>query len=411
MNPGPTDSNRVDPVNPLDPANPMHPSRVGEDHPTDFAGDDGERTMIRTTERGVSQALTREGWVHDLVYADELGTAQRLRLVPGSPVRIGRRAPCELILRDSEISGVHCEVLLRGDELLVSDRGSTNGTFVDGKRVFANEAVPHGSVLQAGRQMLKHEFRDKVELAQSQELDRDLSRASRYVQALLPRPLRDGPVRIEWYFEPSARVGGDGFGYHALDEHHLVLYLVDVSGHGVGAAMHVVTVLNTLRQQSLPDTNFANPAQVLSRLNAMFQMDSHGGMFFTIWYGVLDQRNGTLRYACGGHHPAYVRAPEGGALRELHARNLVIGAMPDVDFTIGQAVLARGEKLYLFSDGVFEIVTADDRTWGLPDFLELLGRPHDPDVSEPEHLFRVVRGLARAGPLDDDFSMLVAHVL
>ena len=391
--------------------NPLNPVNPSGDHPTEFAGDDGERTMIRTTKRGVPQVLTREGWVHYLVYADELGTAQRLRLAAGAPVRIGRRAPCELILRDSEISGVHCEVLLRGNELVVSDRGSTNGTFVDGKRAFANEAVPHGGVLQVGRQMLKHEFRDEAELAQSQELDRDLSRASHYVQALLPQPLRSGPVRVEWYFQPSTQVGGDGFGYHALDEHHLVLYLVDVSGHGVGAAMHVVSVLNTLRLQNLPDTNFANPAQVLSRLNAMFQMDSHGGMFFTIWYGVLDQRSGNLRYACGGHHPAYVRPPDGAALRELHARNLVIGAMPDVEFSIGQAVLARGEKLYLFSDGVFEIVTADGQTWGLPDFLELLGRPHDPGVSEPEHLFRVVRGLARAGPLDDDFSMLVAHVL
>ena len=85
--------------------------------------------------------------------------------------------------------------------------------------------------------------------------------------------------------------------------------------------------------------------------------------------------------------------------------------MPDVEFATGHAVLARGERLYLFSDGVFEIVTADGQTFSLPDFLELLGRPHDAGVPEPEHLFRVVRGLARPGPLDDDFSMLVAHVL
>ena len=383
----------------------------GGDNLTDFAGADGERTMIRTTKRGLPQLLTRGGWVHDLVYTDELGATQRLRLVLGAPVRIGRRAPCELILRDSEISGVHCEALLRGDELVVSDRGSTNGTFVDGRRVFANESVPHGGVLQVGRQMLKHEFRDELELAQSQELDRDLSRASHYVQALLPQPLRSGPVRVEWYFQPSARVGGDGFGYHTLDEHQLVLYLVDVSGHGVGAAMHVVTVLNTLRQQNLPDTHFADPSQVLARLNAMFQMDSHDGMFFTIWYGVLDLRSGQLRYASGGHHPAYVWAHGAAALRPLQTRNLVIGAMPNVNFSADSAVLKPGERLYLFSDGVFEIVTADGQTWGLPDFLELLGRPHDAGVSEPEHLFQVVRGLARAGPLDDDFSMLVAQVL
>ena len=375
-----------------------------DDRHTKFA-DDGERTMIRTTRRG-QPAQPRGQWVHYLVYADEFGATQRLRLVVLMPVRVGRRAPCELVLRDTEISGVHCELLLQGDVLTVSDRDSTNGTFVDGRRVFAPEVLPHGGVLQVGRQVMKHEFRDEAELAQSQELDRDLARASQYLQSLLPQPLRAGPTRVEWYFQPSARVGGDGFGYHALDGDRLVMYLVDVSGHGVGAAMHVVSVLNTLRLQNLPGTDFANPGQVLARLNAMFQMDDHGGMFFTIWYGVLHQPSGRLDYASAGHHPAYVLRSH--ALVPLQTPNLVIGAMPDMPFTADDAVLAPGEKLYLFSDGVFEIVTRDGRDWGLSEFLELLGRPHDAGVSEPEHLFGVVRGLARDGPLDDDFSIMVA---
>ena len=381
---------------------------TGEGRLTEFAQDDGERTLLRTTRRGQPTLQPRLGWAHYLVYTDESGAAQRLRLLEQVVVRIGRRAPCELVLRDTEISGVHCEVLLRGDDLLVSDRGSTNGTFIDGRRVFANAVFPHGGVLQAGRQILKHEYRDEAELAQSQEQDRDLARASQYLQSLLPQPLRSGPLRLEWHFQPSARVGGDGFGYHALDDQRLVLYLVDVSGHGVGAAMHVVSVLNTLRAQNLPDTDFANPSQVLARLNAMFQMDDHGGMFFTIWYGVLDRSSGRLDYASGGHHPAYVWSGPGQALRPLQTRNLVVGAMPDIAFTADSAQLAAGERLYLFSDGVFEIVAQDGRNWGLPEFLSLLGLPHDAGVCEPEHLFQVVRGLAREGPLDDDFSIVVA---
>ena len=381
---------------------------IDEPIDTEAALNEGERTMIHTAYRGQPSLEPRLIWVHYLAYTDELGAAQRLRLVDQVPVRIGRRVPCELVLRDTEVSGVHCEVVLRGDELLVSDKGSTNGTFVDGRRVFANEVVPHGAVLQVGRQILKHEFRDEAELARSQEMERDLARASHYLQSLLPQPLRSGPVRVEWFFQPSARVGGDGFGYHLLDDQRLVLYLVDVSGHGVGAAMHVVSVLNTLRLQNLPDTDFSNPSQVLAQLNAMFQMDDHGGMFFTIWYGVLDQRNGRLDYASGGHHPAYAWAGPGSALRPLQTRNLVIGAMPDMPFTADSAQLAAGERLYLFSDGVFEVVTRDGRNWGLPEFLELLGLPHDPGVTEPEHLFGVVRSLARAGPLDDDFSIVVA---
>ena len=190
---------------------------TGDDRATNFAPDDGERTMIRTTRNRAAQPQPRAGWVHYLSYTDDTGVAQRLRMVEGIPVRIGRRLPCELVLRDAEVSGVHCELLLRADDLMVSDRGSTNGTFVDGRRVFANEPVPPGGMLQVGRQMLKHEFRDEQELAQSQELNRDLARASHYVQSLLPQPLHTGSVRVDWHFQPSTQVGGDVFGYHALD--------------------------------------------------------------------------------------------------------------------------------------------------------------------------------------------------
>jgi serine phosphatase RsbU (regulator of sigma subunit) len=378
---------------------------------TEFADDEGEgeRTVIRAGQRRGASELVRRSWAHYLVYLDDGGVLQRLRLGP-TKLRIGRRAPSEVILRDSEVSGLHCEVELRGDDVFVRDLGSTNGTFVDGQRVAATVALQHGALLQVGRQMVKHEFRDELEVMHSQELDRDLERARHYVLSLLPQPLRGGPLRIEWFFQPSAKVGGDGFGYHALDEHRWLIYIVDVSGHGVGAAMHVVTVMNALRGRALPDCDFADPSQVLGTLNRMFQMESHDGMFFTIWYGVVDLRSRRLAYACGGHHPAYLRQTAGGTMRPLATRNLVIGAVPEAQFSHAVTEVAPGERLYLFSDGVFEIVTRDGQPWGLDEFLQLPGRPHDPAVTEPQDLFGAVRALTRPGPLDDDFSLLVVDI-
>jgi serine phosphatase RsbU (regulator of sigma subunit) len=376
-----------------------------DSRPTQLAPvDEGERTMIRTVRGRVTVADARQGWVHYLTYTDEQGVLQRLRLTD-APLRIGRRAPCELVIKDGEISGVHCELQLREHDLFVSDRGSTNGTFVDGKRIFAAAVVPHGGVLQVGRQVLKHEFRDERELEQSQELDRDLAKAAEYVRSLLPPPLAAGPLHTAWFYQPSTRVGGDAFGYHPLDERRIVLYLLDVSGHGVGAAMHAVSVMNTLRQRTLPGVDFGDPAQVLEQLNAVFPMDGHGGMFFTIWYGVLDLATRELRFSAAGQHPAYALGGPGSVPRPLAARNLVIGAMPGVSFEAASTVLAPDERLYLFSDGVYEIVSAEGQVWQIEDFLPLLG--HAALREEPEHLFRVVRGLARPGPLDDDFSLLV----
>src|SRR3954469_11309780 len=110
-------------------------------------------------------------------------------------------------------------------------------------------------------------------LASQKVMASDLAQAAKYVQSLLPDPLRKGPIRTEWRFVPSASLGGDTFGYHWLDDDHLALFLLDVSGHGVGPALLSVSAFNALRSQSLPQTDFLEPGQVLAALNRAFQME------------------------------------------------------------------------------------------------------------------------------------------
>ncbi|NIR17477.1 MAG: SpoIIE family protein phosphatase, partial [Desulfobacterales bacterium] len=95
------------------------------------------------------------------------------------------------------------------------------------------------------------EARDLLQEALAR-LNAELSEAADYVKSLLPPPIVTGPVRADWRFVPSASLGGDSFGYHWLDEDHFAIYLVDVSGHGVGAALLSVSVINALRSHTLP---------------------------------------------------------------------------------------------------------------------------------------------------------------
>jgi len=386
---------------------PLDALRRAAEH-EDFA----ERTIIHEGRSPDRRGSTRQEWAHFLAFHDATvsGSLQHLPLGT-APVRIGRRAPCEIVLVDGEVSGVHCELRVQGQDVYVTDLGSTNGTFVNGRRAAPRLRVPVGASLQVGRQFLKLETRDRAEFAESLQLHRDLGRARHYVRSLLPPPLLDGPVRVEWFFEPSGQVGGDGFGYYALDAHHVVGYIIDVAGHGVGAAMHLVTVMNTLRQRALPDTDLADPAQVLSRLNTMFQMDGHDNMLFSIWYGVLDLQTRHLTFASAGHHPAYLRPAAGGPLRPLHTPHPIVGALASVAFAAGSVPVSPGDKLYLFSDGAFEINPVEGQDWGLERFTRLLGAAAGVGaeaVPEPEQLFRQLRRVARPGPLDDDVSILVA---
>lgn len=377
-------------------------------HPDDGAD---TRTVIVTTARA-SAAASRADWVHSLVVHQ--GAEPGRRFTVGTlPLRLGRRAPCELVLADTEVSGVHCQVSAEpgADALTVTDLGSTNGSFIDGQRVQHTAVFPSGALLQVGRQVLRHEFRPPHEAASADELERDLERAANYIRSMLPPPMRQGPVRTDWYFQPSARLGGDGFGNFQVDDDQFAGYLIDVSGHGIGAAVHTVSVLNVLRQKALPGVDLAEPSQVLAKLNDMFPMDEHGGLFFTMWYGVYRASTRQLRYASAGHHAAYLVDAQRLGAQPLQTRNPMIGAMPGHAYTQAGVAVPPGAMLHVFSDGVFEIETPAGRAWRLGDFVPLLTAPMQPGLTEPERLVAAVRQQARPGPPDDDVTMLTVTFL
>lgn len=361
-----------------------------------------EQTQIVTLARDLD-LITSER-LHCLEFTD--GAVDRRHVVGPLGLRIGRTPPADVILADSEISRAHCLVALKDDELYVSDLNSTNGTFVDGEKVTGVRPLPVGSILQVGNRSLKHEWRTRIEIEQSEDFDRELERASSYVQALLPPPLREGPIRSDWIYQPSARLGGDAFGYGQLDEHLFISYLIDVAGHGAGAAMHSAAVMNQLRQRSLPATDMASPAQVLSTLNKLFQMEEHAGLYFTIWYGVFDTRTRRLDYASGGHHPAYLLTADRRQAMPMATRNVVIGALPGMGYKQATADVPPGASLYIFSDGVFEIIDSTGAQWTIDNFLHLMLQDPPEGIGESQRLYQAVRR-EHPAPLDDDFSLLV----
>jgi len=361
-----------------------------------------EQTQIVTLARDLD-LITSER-VHCLEFTD--GAVDRRHVIGPLGLRIGRTPPADVILADSEVSRAHCLVALKDGEIYVSDLNSTNGTFVDGVKITAVTMLPVGSILQVGNRSLKHEWRTRHEIMQSEDFDRELERASSYVQALLPQPLREGPIRSDWIYQPSARLGGDAFGYGQLTEDLFVSYLIDVAGHGAGAAMHSAAVMNQLRQRSLPNTDMTQPAQVLSTLNKLFQMEEHAGLYFTIWYGVYDRRTRRLDYASGGQHPAFLVPNAQSQAIPVGTRNVVIGALPGMGYKQAAIDVPPGASLYLFSDGVFEIIATDGTQWSMDNFVELILQPPTEGLGESQRLYQAVRR-AQPGPLDDDFSLLV----
>ncbi len=373
---------------------------------TQHDDDESDRTMFISRPRPAAVVPSPDALVHYLVAIAGVEPGRRIEVGP-LPLTIGRDHRQSLVFPDTEVSRLHASVSLVDGEVVAEDLGSTNGTFVDATRLSAPQVLREGSILRVGGQLLKYERRNRADVERSQALQRDLLKATKYVFSLLPPPLTDGAVGTEWRFIPSAGLGGDAFGYYWLDPETFVFYLIDVSGHGVGAAMHSVTVLNVLRQRALPGVDFHHPPEVLASLNHRFQMDSHNGMYFTMWYGVYRPATRTLTYGSAGHNPAYLVPADRSAATAVGMPALMIGALPGTVYAAAETTVPSGSALHVFSDGVFEIVTKDDERWSLSDFLPLLTAPPVPGTCEVDRVHRAVIDAAKPGPLEDDFSLLI----
>ena len=240
-----------------------------------------------------------------------------------------------------------------------------------------------------------------------QVLANDLATAAQYVRSLLPPPQQMGSVTADWRFIPSAELGGDAFGYHNLDDEHVAVYLLDVCGHGVGAALLSVSALNAVRSEALPQTDFHDPGSVLAALNKAFPMERQNDMFFTIWYGVYNTAAKTIRWAGGGHPPALLLLPgEGVKPVQLDSDGPLIGAVDGLEFDSRETAVPAGSRLFVYSDGAFEISRPDGSMWAFDDFLTTLASPPLGPENRMDALVTHVRKLSERDDFSDDFSMV-----
>jgi sigma-B regulation protein RsbU (phosphoserine phosphatase) len=249
----------------------------------------------------------------------------------------------------------------------------------------------------------------KAMVKAQQVLSAELNEAAEYVFSLLPEPMT-GDVRIDWTFIPSTSLGGDSFGYNWLDEDNLAIYLLDVAGHGVGAALLSVSAIEALRTQTLPRTNFKDPADVLTRLNHTFKMQEHNHKFFTVWYGVFNRKTRELIYATGGHPPATLihgDSRDNVEIEMLNTTGPMIGAIDTAHYANATVTVKAFNHLYVYSDGTFEIIKPDDTIWTFSEFIELLSTPRkDNKYPEIDDILKATRKLKGDESFDDDFSLM-----
>ncbi len=242
-------------------------------------------------------------------------------------------------------------------------------------------------------------------LEQNLRLQSELNQAADYVRSLLPQPLTE-KIKIEQQFVPSAQLGGDIFDYYWLDPNHLVVYLLDVAGHGVKSALLSISVLNILRSQSLYNTDFYEPWTVLTALNRIFQMNEKGDNYFTIWYGVISLSDQELTYAAAGHPPGILISQNSKTAQHLGNDNIPIGMFNEYPFEQSVCSIKTAKELYILSDGVYEVPKANGELWGFNNLVKLVEKYQHSDNFDLEKVWHFIQKQHKDKVLDDDFSLL-----
>lgn len=232
----------------------------------------------------------------------------------------------------------------------------------------------------------------------------ELDLAANYVRSMLPEALISPPIKTDWLFIPSARLGGDSFGYHWLDENNFIFYLLDVCGHGIGSTLMSMSAINTIKFQTL-SVDFKDPGQVFSSLNHAFDMVKHNDLYFSIWYGIFNKKTRELTFSSAGHPPALLINKEND-IEELQTRNLFIGTIPKRSFNTATYHIPENSSILLYSDGVYEFKTKENKVWGLRSFIEHYKNLQSKSDYKLTQYYEYAKSMTKSGVFDDDFSML-----
>ena len=197
----------------------------------------------------------------------------------------------------------------------------------------------------------------------------DLAAAARVQRAMLPKAsLAHDKICASFTYVPTDELAGDGLGFHLIGDRHLVAYVVDVTGHGVPAALLAVNAMHALSPAAIgligddagSGQSVPSPSKILASLNRGFCGGSSDGRFLTMVLCVLDIQTGSLRFARAGH-PLPVIARESQSVTINDDGGLPLGIVEDVEFPEVEVRLMPGDRVYIYSDGCTEQMIAGGR--------------------------------------------------
>lgn len=269
-----------------------------------------------------------------------------------------------------------------------------------------------GSIVSMEADMVRYMENLTAVTAEKERIGAELSIATQIQKDSLPDIFPAFPDREDFdiyaVMDPAKEVGGDFYNFFFIDDDHLGLIIADVSGKGVPAALMMMATNIILSNRAKMG---GKPSEILSYVNNDLCDHNSSGMFSTAWLGILELSTGKLISSNAGHEdPVLYR--KGGRFDEIRERHgLVLGAMKDVPFFDQEIVLNKGDKLFVFTDGLPEATRDDDTQYTIARALRALNVHRE---ESPKDLLTNIRhdvnAFVKDAPQFDDLTMMCIEI-
>ncbi len=284
---------------------------------------------------------------------------------------------------------------------------------IDVCEVYAKDSTEVGelarSYISMSRDLERYIENLRNVMAEKERINAELTLASDIQAHMLPCIFPPFPERSEFSLyatmNPAKEVGGDFYDFFLLGEDRLAVIVADVSGKGVPAALFMVITKTLIKNYAQTG---AEPAEVFTTVNRILCDSNDAGLFVTAWMGVLEISSGTITYVNAGHNPPLLKKADGEFEYLKERTGFVLAGMENTKYRQNTFVVTRGDRLFLYTDGVTETTDTQQQLYGEDRLRGFLNIHSSYDTEEMLKKLRIeLREFAGSSPQFDDITMLL----
>ncbi len=239
------------------------------------------------------------------------------------------------------------------------------------------------------------------------QMTRELKKARQVQESLLPEnPPKIPGWGLEVLLEPAHETSGDFYDFLSLPDGSLGLVIADVTDKGTSAALYMALSRSLWRTFAV--NHPTEPEQTMAETNRRILADTHGGLFITLFYGILNPKNGNFIYCNAGHHPVLLIRSGDSSVEELERTGIPLGVFDETSWSKESVEIGEGDALVLYTDGITDAQNAAEEFFGLERLKEVVKKHHKKPAKElHELLLKEVCDWVGDAPKFDDITLMV----